>query len=258
MSSVIQGRPCWFELFTEDSSASQAFYSKLFGWKIQEFKKGDGPGYPMFAVKDQPIAGITKPPIPELANSWLAYIAVSSLDETIQKIKSQNGKILHEEKMPEVGRWVIAKDLQGAFFAAFEPAPSEKAQPELPMPTPPGFFCWHELMCKNYEEALSFYSSLFDWKKSDAIDMGEMGVYQMFARQTGPMGGMMNITPQMKFPRACWLEYVSVSNVDETIKVAQELGSQIAFPAMEVAGGGRIAGFIDPFGVMFAVWSAPH
>jgi predicted enzyme related to lactoylglutathione lyase len=42
-----------------------------------------------------------------------------------------------------------------------------------------------------------FYSGLFGWTKSDAIDKGPMGTYQIFNIDDVQAGGMRTKTPQM-------------------------------------------------------------
>ncbi len=54
----------------------------------------------------------------------------------------------------------------------------------LPSPAPegsrPGEFSWHELAATDYEAAFGFYSELLGWERTDAMDMGEDGIYQMY------------------------------------------------------------------------------
>ena len=40
-----------------------------------------------------------------------------------------------------------------------------------------GHFSWHELIAGQWEAAFRFYSQLFGWQKTAAMDMGPMGTY---------------------------------------------------------------------------------
>ena len=58
-------------------------------------------------------------------------------------------------------------------------------------PAKPGIVGWHELYAVDGEKAFDFYADLFGWTKDEAMDMGAMGVYQLFAAGGPPIGGMM-------------------------------------------------------------------
>jgi predicted enzyme related to lactoylglutathione lyase len=93
------------------------------------------------------------------------------------------------------------------------------------------------------------------------MDMGPMGVYQMFGRaaerspegQHGmPMGGLFPKPPQMEGPPA-WLHYARVPDVNAAVEATSKNGGQVINGPMEVPGGDMIAQIVDPQGAMFAV-----
>ena len=85
------------------------------------------------------------------------------------------------------------KDPQGAMFSIYEPSsPPMQAEGEPKI----GDVSWHELYTTDGDAAMTFYTALFGWKPTEAMDMGEMGKYQMFGRAF-PLGGMMNKPPNM-------------------------------------------------------------
>ena len=98
---------------------------------------------------------------------------------------------------------------------------------------------------------LAFYSGLFGWTKAEAMPMGDMGVYQIFAIDGVPAGGMMTKMPQSPVP--FWLYYFNVEALDPAIARAKNGGGQIANGPMEVPGGSWIAQCFDPQGAMFAM-----
>lgn len=250
-----QGQCLWHTLFTQDIEKSKAFYTELFNWSLDTMEIDGEPPYQMFVADGRPMAGVTVAPDSQVPSMWLAYVSVPDLNDAVSHLTSAGGKILFEKQMPTIGRWVIAQDSQGAIFAPFEPV-SEEGAWDPSQQRPLGYFCWHELMCQDHEKAIVEYQGLFNWQKDIVMDMGPMGTYQMYKMQGQemPMGGMMNITPDMNMPQSCWVEYVHVSNVDETVQRAQNLGGQVAFPAMDVGGNGRIGGLLDNQGTMIAVW----
>jgi predicted enzyme related to lactoylglutathione lyase len=151
--------------------------------------------------------------------------------------------------IPDIGRFAIVSDPQGALFIAFTP---------LPMPGPgpsdkPGLgdFQWHELMTTDAQRAWDFYQKLFGWQKTDAMEMGPGQTYQMFAPPGRPsVGGMFN-----KPGPAQWLSYVIVKDAKAAAKTIEASGGKVINGPMEVPGGDWITAGIDPQGVMFAVHS---
>jgi hypothetical protein len=79
-------------------------------------------------------------------------------------------------------------------FNLFETASDEERAPAVP--GTPGHVGWHELHAGDGPSAFAFYSGLFGWTKAEAMDMGPMGVYQIFATGGAPCGGMMTKMPQ--------------------------------------------------------------
>ncbi len=80
--------------------------------------------------------------------------------------------------IPDVGRFAVIADPQGASLALFKSASPAQDQP--PEQVAPGRVGWHELLAAD-REAFAFYADLFGWEKTDAMDMGAMGIYQLFA-----------------------------------------------------------------------------
>jgi len=116
-----------------------------------------------------------------------------------------------------------------------------------------GEFSWNELATDDWQAAWAFYSGLFGWRKDDAMDMGEMGTYQIFNRGAHQLGGFFDKPAEM--PAPAWIFYVRVADADEAAKKAEELGGRILNGPMDVPGGDRIAQLADPQGAVFAVHS---
>ena len=191
--------------------------------------------------------------LPEMAReegtppNWITYVSTPDVDKTVARVKTLGGKVYHgPEDIPNVGRFAIVADPQGATFAVFK---GEGEQPATPEPGP-GFFSWHELTTSDPSAAWRFYSELFGWQKTEAMDMGGGETYQMFGFGDGPsVGGMSRkegVPPH-------WLPYVIVSDVDAAAKQIQAGGGKIMLGPMEVPGGDRIAIGIDPQGAALGV-----
>lgn len=118
------GDVCWRELATKDLPAAMEFYSKLFGWKLEQ-SKVTPMDYKEIQMKDVACGGMmainenwgpTPPP-----SHWSTYIAVDNADETAEKIVANGGSIrVPPFDAPGVGRLSMVTDPSGANFAIIQ------------------------------------------------------------------------------------------------------------------------------------------
>jgi predicted enzyme related to lactoylglutathione lyase len=141
------------------------------------------------------------------------------------------------------------KDPQGAMFSIYEPLnPPQEAEGEPKL----GDVSWHELYTTDAEAAMKFYTTLFGWKPTESMDMGEMGKYHMFGRGF-PLGGMMNKPPQMAQVPPAWNMYFRVDDVNAAGDRVKANGGQVTNGPMEVPGGDWIVNCMDPQGAAFSM-----
>ncbi len=260
-----KGRFVWYELMTSAPDAAIDFYGNVVGWGSQPFD-GAGQPYTMWTNNDVPIGGVMELPAEAAAAGapphWLPYIGTADVDATVARALELGATVLVPAMdIPNVGRIVIVADPQGAVFAAYTPAnPSEEMVSDGPPQV--GQFSWHELSTTDHEAAFDFYSELFGWEKTTAMDMNEGGdgppaIYQMYKGPSGPeLGGMFNKPPEM--PVAAWVLYAKVPDVKGSIESVSGSGGQVLNGPMEVPGGDMIAQCMDPQGAAFAVHSSAN
>ena len=174
------GKFVWYELLTTDTAQAKEFYTSVIGW---EAKDASIPGVPytLLNIGDASAAGLMD--MPDTLRSmgakpfWLGYVGVDDVDSTAS-LATEKGATVHRAPadIPNVGRFAVLGDPQGAPFAVFKPRPGETSGP--PQLRSPGHGGWHELMTADAQAAFTFYSTLFGWTKAEAIDMGPMGTYQ--------------------------------------------------------------------------------
>ena len=253
----IRGRFLWYELMTSDVDAAIAFYGEVIGWGALPWEHAETP-YTMWMRGEEPIGGVML--LPEEARAqgvpphWLPYIGTADVDETVATAV-ELGATAYIEGMdiPEVGRIAVLADPQGAAFAVYTPI---NAPPDRIGPPQTGQFTWHELATTDWQAAYDFYQQLFGWEKTDAMDMGEGNIYQMYGTPgtDNPLGGMFTKPDEMPGP-AFWLCYALVEDVTPQAQRVTELGGQVLNGPMEVPGGDMIAQCMDPQGAAFAVHS---
>lgn len=247
-----RGRFVWFDLMTPDPEAAKAFYTAVTGWGTTVWE-GAQP-YMMWTAGETPVGGTMKMPEAAVAGGarphWLAYVSVPDVDATVAKARELGGNVMVQPMdIPTVGRFAVITDPQGAMIAPFAP---EKDAPEREGMPGVGEMSWHELATNGYEAAFSFYAALFGWEKTSAMDMGEMGIYQMFGRKGQTLGGIYDKPAHMQAPPA-WLHYIRVPDVNVALEKIKAHGGQVINGPMEVPGGDWIVMGIDPQGGPFAV-----
>jgi len=249
----VRGRFVWHELMTTDPEAAKAFYTAVIGWGTKSMDMGGGPPYTMWTWGESQMGGVME--LPQEARDmgaqpyWLAYIGTPDVDATAARAQELGATIMMPPTdIPSVGRFAILEDPQGASLAVF--TPNQEARPE----TAPGLgdFSWHELATTDSTAVWDFYSDLFGWEKTTAMDMGPDGVYQMFGLNGLVYGGIYNRKEGTPGPPA-WLHYIRVEDVHQASERTKEHGGQIVTGPMEVPGNDWIAVGIDPQGASFAV-----
>ncbi len=244
----------WYELMTTDAPAAAAFYQQVIGWKGVDAGMPDM-AYTLLQVAGQSVAGLMALPadvVPGTPPCWTGYVAVADVDAAAARISAAGGAVHRApEDIPGVGRFAVVADPQGAVLCLFKGAPGDEPPPLAP--ATPGSMGWHELYATDLDSAWAFYSSQFGWVKDTAIDMGPMGVYQLFATGAGSaaVGGMMKRPPEM--PVSAWLYYVNVDAIDAAAARATAAGGKVINGPMEVPGGSWIVQCLDPQGAMFAM-----
>ena len=166
------------------------------------------------------------------------------------RVQAAGGTVCHvPEDIPGVGRFSVLTDPQGAAFILFKG--NLDAAPPAPPPGTPGTVGWHELHAGDGAKAWDFYSTQFGWTKDSAMDMGPMGVYQLFATGGEAVGGMMTKMPEQPMP--AWLYYFNVEAIDAAAQRVSAGGGKVVNGPMEVPGGQWIINAVDPQGAMFAL-----
>lgn len=253
---AVHGQNVWYELLTTDVDAAIRFYGEIMGWTTQPFEGSDPDApYVMWTLGDRAIGGVMT--LTEEASKmgatphWMAYTAVDDVDEVAARVKQLGGAVHREPSdIPEVGRFAMLADPQGAAFSIFQ------ALGDMPdnRSNAPGNFCWSELNTADYEAAWAFYSDLFDWRHHSSVDMGPSGTYFMFNDAAeATKGGMCNAAAQMSAPPH-WLHYVTVPDINVALERTTQLGGSVLMGPTEIPGGEYIAHCRDPQGAAFAIY----
>ncbi|HEX4229423.1 MAG TPA: VOC family protein [Bryobacteraceae bacterium] len=248
----------WYELHTPDAGPAEAFYRGVLGWAAHDAGMPNR-RYTLVTVAGIPIGGLLQKPASGFASgekaAWMGYIGVQDLDASLQHLKQANG-VVHRtpEDIPGVGRFAVVSDPQGAIFVLFEP-PKGVQQPERPPAGTLGTAAWHDLAAADWQSDFNFYADLFGWSKSQAIEMGPNGVYQIFAVGSEPIGGMMTRMDPSQSPG--WLFYFNVNDINAAVGRVKQHGGTVVHGPSVVPGGQQIAHCLDTQGAIFGIVGPP-
>src|SRR5438132_2745489 len=115
ISSYKPGEFSWCELVTTDQNAAKQFYSKLFGWEIDDQPMGPDVFYTMLKLKGEYCAALYGMDQAQrdrhIPPHWNVYVTVASADDSAKKAKSLGGQLIMEPfDVMDVGRMTIVRD----------------------------------------------------------------------------------------------------------------------------------------------------
>ena len=115
----------WYELMTTDMDAAIPFYSKVVGWRPQAYEKSPV-RYTVMNAGDRGVGGVM--PLPDDYRkaggkpAWVGYIYSDDVDKSVESVKRAGGSVMRAPAdIPEIGRFAVVADPQGAVFMLFKP-----------------------------------------------------------------------------------------------------------------------------------------
>lgn len=250
LDKPVTGGPCWTELGTSDLAAATRFYEGLFGWRAETDPRQEAGGYTIAHLGDAAVAALTPLYQEGQPVAWNVAFAVRDADAAAAQVTRAGGAVLlGPMDVFDVGRFAVAVDPTGAAFQLWQP----RAFPGAGLLNAPGSLGWVELMTREPERAVDFYTTVFGW----SVNASER--YTQWGLDGADFGGM--VTMDDKFPHevpAHWLPYFAVTDVDISAADATEAGGTVLMEPTSVPDGPRIAVLRDPQGAMFGVYRADY
>jgi len=252
-----------FEVMAQDRKKLGAFYTDLFGWKLDT----DNPmGYGVIAHSDNyskggvGIGGGIFGDMPPEQSGVTFYVEVDDVEATLKKVEQLGGTRLMGPEQAEggptfghlldpEGHWIglFQRGSMGG-FARIAPDEPRKGSPVVHF----------EVIGRDLATLDAFYGELFGWK----IDASNPIGYGIISRDDnrnaegiGIGGGMMALPPEMPEQsngHVTW--YVEVPDVEATLAKAESLGGKRLHGPDTVPGGGPTLGQLaDPEGHLIGV-----
>jgi predicted enzyme related to lactoylglutathione lyase len=252
------GQFSWVDLMAPDASAAKEFYGALFGWTHVDVPTDQGGVYTQFKSRDLLVAGLGEMSEEMKAGGmpafWSSYITVEDADTIVATAEQLGGRVtMPVMQVMTAGRMAFLNDTEGAHFAIWEPGDHAGAG----LVNEPVSFAWNELVTRDVEEAIAFYSALFGWE----IKASEDAPVEYYGIMNGDRinGGMLPWMPQMGDIPPNWGVYFSVPDCDASVERVEALGGRLLVPPQDIHPG-RFAVVADPADIhpgRFAVVADP-
>ena len=114
------------ELNTTDVSKAKAFYTKMFGWKLEDVAMPNMT-YTLIGVGEGTGGGMMQQMQPGAPSLWLAYVLVDDVAAATAKAKSLGAKVMMDvTPVMDMGSFSIIIDPTGAHLGLWQEAKRKK------------------------------------------------------------------------------------------------------------------------------------
>lgn len=114
-----------------------------------------------------------------------------------------------------------------------------------------GAFSWSELLVDDVDLAISFYTAVIGWEIEE-MEIPQ-GKYYVLKSGSEPVGGIMKKPEGNEMMPDSWGTYITVDDVDATLKKVEESGGKAVYPPMDMPGVGRMCAITDRSGAMVSI-----
>jgi predicted enzyme related to lactoylglutathione lyase len=248
MASTMQrqvgdGLFAWYDIMAVDETATNPFYSELFGWDFSaEPRPNDG--YRMVTFEGHGLGGSLPWKTESGRSVWMGYIQVTDIAEHVARARELGATIFVESMgIPNVGTFAVLDDPTGAPFYLYEIVPEFRALTNG-YDRGPGNIIWNELISNDLPAASAFYREIAGW---ELVPMSPGPLAYTVAKVGGaPVAGLFQ--PDVPPENSAWIMSVHTADIDATLAKAGELGGSVVHAANTVPGVGRTAWIADPTG----------
>ena len=244
-TSYEPGTFSWVDLATSDQQGAKDFYRALLGWEYEDMPMGEGQVYSMARLGGLDVAAIG--PLQDgdgVPPHWNCYVTVTDADAAAAKARELGATVLAGPfDVFDSGRMAVIQDPQTAIFSVWQAGKHIGAR----VVNEVGALCWNDLLSPDVTAAAGFYRELFGWEIDEAPGSG--GRYWSIKNGEISNGGLMPLPPG---GHPAWNLYFAVSDTDDAVARAAELGGSKVMGPIEVPSG-RFAILRDPQGAVFSV-----
>lgn len=250
------GDSAWIDVSSHDLVAVKNFYTELFGWTFEQLGEEFG-SYNIIRNGDalvggaMDVSGMTCPMGQSIPSAWSVYLTVDDLDARLEKAAEHGATVaMAAEDIGDSGRMAMIVDPTGSPISMWQP----RNLGGYDFTGQPGSPVWFELMTHKFDDAVSFYKSVFD---AELVPMTEPMEDSSFRYVTNggedkASWGLGDATGVMPEDAGGWRIYLGVESCDEAVEKIGKLGGRLLDGPVD-SPFGRIATVADPDGASFQI-----
>jgi predicted enzyme related to lactoylglutathione lyase len=122
MSTRSKSHFIWHELMTDDVPGALAFYGHVLGLTAEKLPSAEGGEYHVLSAGGRGMGGAMPLRDGMTKAFWVGYLATDDVDAGAARLEKAGGKVMRAAAdIPNVGRFALVTDPQGAGFVLFEP-----------------------------------------------------------------------------------------------------------------------------------------
>jgi predicted enzyme related to lactoylglutathione lyase len=259
--TYLHGKLVWYELVSSDTARSKAFHADLLGWTIEPQEMA-GLKFELAKAGSKEVATIRQADDKKAKSHWVPFVSVPDVDAAVAAALQNKGKVVKAAAdVPDIGRYAIVSDPNGAQFALFKGVKSDDPDSDQ---AKQGEFVWAENLTRSKKAqaaALAFYPAAAGYTVSsmDVTEGKKKSKYDMLS-VTGPDGAAKHRAGVVPAKPASlggnWLPWVAVDDVDGTVAKVKGLKGKVVTKPHDIPGVGRAAVVSDPTGAPLGLLKA--
>ncbi|GAB89744.1 VOC family protein [Gordonia rhizosphera] len=253
------GAPIWFDLMSSNPAKAAEFYGEIFGWEVDAPPNEEFGGYQNFMKNGHTVCGLS-PAMPGTPpNIWSVYLRTDDAEATAKAAEAAGGTVVVPPMaIADLGSMMTIADPAGAAIGFWQPGTHAGFAEWGEHGTP----YWFECHSKDYPKSIEFYTALLGARieeigtGGDPDAVGPDAYGQVFLGENSYCGIMDASKIHPAEVPSFWQVYITVDDVDATVKQIESLGGQIMMPG-EVTPYGTLAAVTDPMGAAFCLGHPP-
>lgn len=240
------------EIRTRDLERSQAFYSAVFGWKIESYPM-ETPGA-MASTGAMPMVGLMQFP-ESVPLSVVPYVTVEDCEAAAQRAVELGATlIMGKQAVEEMGWFTDVVDPWGnevGFWQERHPERELDASNLGPRQNP---VCWVELLSTQQEAAVSFWKQVVGWSFRAEPGMEDYAFFEGYPMRdfSSVMGGGILSGEAAEMGKGANV-YLQVEDLAATEASIAQHGGRVIVSKMPVPETGHFSLFLDPDGNRVAI-----